>query len=130
MLLGTFGASLLGNRSAGKGTIRADEITIRTGHDFLFRLTNFEIRTYYQNEPKFYGFYSRNNSLKVKDGEYVINLDEYKSIETHWIALNMNEINIVHFDKFWSSTYSKRNLKIYGREKYNGIHVECKHTIR
>ena len=38
MLLGTFGASLLGNRSAGKGTIRADEITISTGQDFLFRL--------------------------------------------------------------------------------------------
>ena len=26
------------------------------------------------------GFYSRNNLPKVKDGAYVINLDEYKSI--------------------------------------------------
>ena len=34
MLLGTFGASLLGNRLAGKGTIRTDEITITTGQDF------------------------------------------------------------------------------------------------
>ena len=31
-------------------------------------LTDFEIQKYYQNEPKFYGVYSRNNFLKTKDG--------------------------------------------------------------
>ena len=31
-------------------------------------LTNFEIRKYYQNEPKFNGVFSRNNLPKVKDG--------------------------------------------------------------
>ena len=31
-------------------------------------LTNFEIQTYYQNEPKFNGVYSRNNLPKSKDG--------------------------------------------------------------
>ena len=34
MLLGTLGASLLGNLLTGKGTIRAGEGTIRTGPDF------------------------------------------------------------------------------------------------
>ena len=34
MLLGTLGASLLGNLSPGKGTIRAGEGTIRAGQDF------------------------------------------------------------------------------------------------
>ena len=34
MLLGTLGASLLGNLLAGKGTIRAGESTIRAGQDF------------------------------------------------------------------------------------------------
>ena len=34
MLLGTLGASLLGNLLTGKGTIRASEGTIRTGPDF------------------------------------------------------------------------------------------------
>ena len=34
MLLGTLGGSLLGNLLAGKGTIRADEGTIRAGQDF------------------------------------------------------------------------------------------------
>ena len=31
-------------------------------------LTNFQIQNYYQNEPKFNGIYSRNNSSKIKDG--------------------------------------------------------------
>ena len=41
-------------------------------------LTNFEIQKYYQNESKFNGVYSRNNLSKIKDGAYIINLDEYK----------------------------------------------------
>ena len=48
-------------------------------------LTNFEIQKYYRNEPKFTGVYSRNNLSKIKDRAYIINLDEYKSIGTHWI---------------------------------------------
>ena len=40
--------------------------------------TNFEIKRYYQNEPRFNGVYSRNSLFKkIKDGVYVINLDEY-----------------------------------------------------
>ena len=39
-------------------------------------LTNFEIQEYYQNEPKCNGVYSRDNLPKIKDGAYVINLDE------------------------------------------------------
>ena len=34
MLLGTLGVSLLGNLLIGKGTIRADEGTVRAGQDF------------------------------------------------------------------------------------------------
>ena len=41
-------------------------------------LTNFEIQKYYKNEPKFNGVFSRNNlPKKIKDGAYIINLDEY-----------------------------------------------------
>ena len=63
-------------------------------------LTNFEIQKYYQNEPKFNVVYSRSNLSKIKDGVYVINLDEFKSIGTHWIALYVNANNIVYFDSF------------------------------
>ena len=64
-------------------------------------LTNFEIQRYYQNEPRFNGDFSRNNlQLKIKDGEYVINLDEYADVGTHWIALFCNRNEIVYFDSF------------------------------
>ena len=48
----------------------------------LHPLNNFEIRNCYQNEPKFNGVYSGNNLPKIKDGPYVINLQEFKSIGT------------------------------------------------
>ena len=45
--------------------------------------TKFEIQKYYQNKIRFNGVYSRDNLSKIKDGAYVINLDEYSDIETH-----------------------------------------------
>ena len=33
----------------------------------LHPLTNFEIQKYFENEPKFNGAYSKNNSSKIKD---------------------------------------------------------------
>ena len=57
-------------------------------------LTNFEIQMYYQNEPKFNSIYSRNNLYKIKDGTYIINLDEHESVGTHWIALYVNAENV------------------------------------
>ena len=51
-------------------------------------LTHFEIQKYYKNEPRFNGVFYRNNlSKKTKDGAYIINLDEYANVGTHWIAL-------------------------------------------
>ena len=53
-----------------------------------------------KNEPKFNGVYSRNSLPKIKDGVYVINLDEFKSIGTQWIALYANGNDIIYFDSF------------------------------
>ena len=58
-------------------------------------LTNFEIQKYYQNESKFNGVYSGNNLSKIKDGAFIINLDEYESVGTHWIAFYINDTLIV-----------------------------------
>ena len=64
-------------------------------------LSNFEIQKYYKIEPRFNGVFSRNNlPQKVKDGAYVINLDEYADVGTHWIALFCNRNEIVHFYSF------------------------------
>ena len=64
-------------------------------------LTNFEIQKYYENEPRFNGVFSRDNLLKkIKDGAYVINLDEHKDTGTHWVALFCKKNEIVYFDSF------------------------------
>ena len=62
----------------------------------------FEILKYYQNESKFNGVFSRNNlpKKKIKDGAYVINLDEYADVSIHWIDLFCNRSEIVYFDSF------------------------------
>ena len=58
-----------------------------------------KISEYYINEPRFNGVYSRNNLPKtIKKGAYVINLDEYTSICTHWIALFVKPKYTVYFD--------------------------------
>ena len=55
-------------------------------------LTNFKMQRC-QNEPKFNGAHSRNNmpvvktrEAQIKDGVYVVNLEDYKSIGTHWMV--------------------------------------------
>ena len=63
-------------------------------------LTNFQIQKYYQNEPRFNGVYSRDNPSKMKDGAYVIHLDEYSDIGTHWVALYLQNNNVTYFDSF------------------------------
>ena len=63
-------------------------------------LTNFEIQKYYKNEPRFNGVYSRDNLSKIKDGAYIINLDEYSDIGTHWVALYVQNNNVTYFDSF------------------------------
>ena len=55
---------------------------------------------YCQNEPKLNGVYSTNNLSKIKEGAYVIKLDEYESIGNHWIALYVNANNIIYFVSF------------------------------
>ena len=99
MLLGTLGASLLGNLlTGGKGIMRAGDGIVCAGSGSIasrakgdgskkknlnsllpfHSLTNIEINEYYGNEPKFNGVYSRNNlPNKIKKGAYIINLDEY-----------------------------------------------------
>ena len=35
--------------------------------------------------------YSRNNLFKMRDGAYIINLFDYESIATHWIATGLGD---------------------------------------
>ena len=79
-------------------------------------LTNFEIPKYYQNEPRFNGVYSRDDLPKIKDGVYVINLDEwYSDIGTHWIALYVQNNNVTYFDSFGLEHIPKEIKEFIGR---------------
>ena len=79
-------------------------------------LTNFEIQKYYQKERKLNGVYSRNNLPQIRDGAYVINLDEFQSIRTHWIALYVNDDNIIYFDSFGVEHIPKEIKKFIGNK--------------
>ena len=71
------------------------------------------MQAYYQNEPRFIGVYSRDNLLnKIKDGAYVINLDEYSDIGTCWIALYVNKKTLTYFDSFGVEHIPNENLLI------------------
>ena len=54
----------------------------------------------YKNEPRFTGVYSIDNLPRIKDGAYIINLDEYSDIGTHWVALYINNNDVTYFDSF------------------------------
>ena len=87
LLLGTLGASLLGNLLTAKGIVRGGEGIVRARYGSSVKkkalispypLTNLEIT----------GVYSGDNLPKTtKNGAYVINLDEYADVGKHWIAL-------------------------------------------
>ena len=71
-------------------------------------LTNFEIQKY-QNQTRFNSVQSRDNlTNKIKDGAYIINLDEYSDIGTHWVALyvrnastkEVSNNDVTYFDSF------------------------------
>ena len=79
-------------------------------------LTNFDMQKYYQNEPKLNGAYSRNNFPKIKDGTYIINLDDYQSIGTHWIALYVNAGNVTYFDSLEVEHIPKEIKKFIGNK--------------
>ena len=81
-------------------------------------LANFEIQEYYQNEPRFNGVFSRINlGSAVLNGAYVINLDEYHDIGTHWVALYVNNKTVTYFDSFGVAHIAKEIMKFIARKK-------------
>ena len=133
MLLGTLGARLLGNILTGQEINWAGEGIVRTGYGNNNKkgfsmpphpLTNFEIQKYYQNNPRFNGVYSRDNLPEIKDGAYVINLDEYSDIRIHWVALYVAKASpkdeqnnvVTYFDSF-GVEYIPKEIKKFADNK-------------
>ena len=81
-------------------------------------MTNIEISEYYKNEPRFNGVYSRNNlPNKIKNGAYVINLDEYKNTCTHWVSLFVKTNEVIYFNSFGVEHIPKEINKFIGNNK-------------
>ena len=125
MLLGTLGASLLGDlltkNLSRKRTVRAGEEFLRAGElkkivlVLPHPLTNFEIKDYYGNESRFNGIYSRDNLPKtIKNGASVINLDEYADIGPHWVALHVKNNEVIYFDSFGVEHIPKETKEFIG----------------
>ena len=73
---------------------------------------------YYQNESKFNGVCSRDNSPdKIKGGANVVNFDEYTDIGTHWIDLYVNAKTITYFDSFGVEHIPKEIKKFINNKK-------------
>ena len=54
--------------------------------------------------------------LKIKDGAYVINLDECAGVGTHWVALLCKRNEIVYFDSFSVEYTSEEIEKFIGNK--------------
>ena len=142
MLLGTLGASLLSDlltkSLSGKRTVRAGERFLRAGEGIAKKalmpahpLTNFEIQEYYKNEPRFNGAYSRDNLPKtIKNGAYVINLDEYKDVGAQWIALYVENNEITYFYSFCVEHVTKEIKKFIEHKTSKQTYSEYKQTIQ
>ena len=93
-------------------------------------LTNFEIQEYCQNEPRFNGVFSRDNLPNtIKNGAYVIDLDECRDIESHWVALYVNNKTITYFDYFGVEPIPREIMKFIGKEQSSSAKPRNKNTI-
>ena len=91
-------------------------------------LNNFEIQKYYQNKPTFTGIYSRDNLQKIKDETYILNLDEYSDIGTHWDASYVQSKDfffsgVEHIPKEIKKFISNKSIKanIFRIQDYDSI---------
>ena len=95
-------------------------------------LTNFKIRKYYENEPRFNGVYSGDNLLKtIKNGAYVINRDEYEDVGTHWIVLHAKNNEVIYFDSFGVQHFPKEIKRFIGHKdiKTNIFRIQAYNSI-
>ena len=118
MLLGTLGASLLGNLLTGKAVVRTDEGTIRVGYGASIKkqaLILPKIKEYCENESRFNGVYYRDNLPKtIKNRAYIINLLFFPII-----------ICVQKRKKKTKNTYNKAPITMFyvvgGKEKVKNI---------
>ena len=69
-------------------------------------------------------------SKKIKDGAYVINLEEYADVGTHWIALFCKKREIVYFDIFGVEHVAKKLKSLSGIRRLKLTFFVYKQTVQ
>ena len=72
--------------------------------------------------------YSRNNLPNLKDTAYMINLNDYRSIGTHWVAQYVNAKTLTYFDSF-EVEHIPREIKKFIANKYI-ICGKCRNKVK
>ena len=67
----------------------------------------------------------------MKNGAYVINLDEHTDIGTHWIALYVKNDEVIYFDSFGVEHIPKDILNFIGRKntRRNIFRIQADNSI-
>ena len=141
-LVGTSGSILLANVLSGMGIVRTSSGNkkgkgiIRAGYGKEWHshpLKSFEIQKFYQNEPRFNLFFFKRLIClkKSRMWAYVINLDEYADVGTHWIALFCNRSEIVYFDSFGVEHVPEEIKEFIGNKniKANIFRVQANNSV-
>ena len=95
-------------------------------------LTNFEIKKYYENEPRFNDVNSKDNlSMAIKNGAYLINLDEYAHVGTHWNVLYCKDNGVIYFDSFGVEHIPREIKRFIGHKciKTNIFRIQADNSI-
>ena len=90
-------------------------------------LTNFEIIEYFKDETRFNGLYSKDSLPKtIKNGGYIINLQDEIGPGTHWVALfvednlvnskNNKNNSVIYFDSYGVEYLPVQILKFIGNK--------------
>ena len=64
-----------------------------------------------------------NLTKTIKNGAYVIILDEYADVGTHWIALYVKNNEVIYFDSFGVEHLPKEIKRFIGHEKPKKKHI-------
>ena len=85
----------------------------------------------YKSIIRFNGVYSIDNlPKKIKDGAYIINLDEYSDTGTQWIALHALHNNVTYLTVLELNTFQKKFKNLLIIKTYKIIFLEYKHIIQ
>ena len=92
-------------RRAGRGYIN------KNFSDLFHSLNNIKTTNYFNHKPRFNDAFSRNNLPRIKDGAYVINLDDKSIKGTHLVSLFTDKKFNCAFRFFCNWIYSSRSIK-------------------